>query len=137
MKILYTPISTLVPSLTPEQDAEILTAAGKDSVLVVAKTPDRQREEIVDADVLFGRVSPEVFTYARRLRYYHCLGAGVDSILSPELIESEVILASESPTSACASRSGASSASCGSRQWESSASAGRGAPSRGARSASA
>jgi len=57
MKIVYTPISTLVPSLTPEQDAEILAAAGEDSVLVVAKTPDRQREEIVDADVLFGRVS--------------------------------------------------------------------------------
>jgi len=95
MKILYTPISTLVASLTPEQDAEILAAAGRDSVLVVAKTPDRQREEIVDADVLFGRVSPEIFTAARRLRYYHCLGAGVDSILSPELVESDVIVASE------------------------------------------
>src|SRR5258705_5022983 len=83
MKIVYTPISTLVPSLTPEQDAEILTAAGDDSVLVVAKTPDRQREEIVDADVLFGRVSPEIFAEARHLRYYHCLGAGVDSSLSP------------------------------------------------------
>jgi phosphoglycerate dehydrogenase-like enzyme len=45
--------------------------------------------------VLFGRVSPEIFRAARRLRYYHCLGAGVDSILSPELVESEVILASE------------------------------------------
>ena len=95
MKILYTPISTLVASLTPEQSAEILAAAGKESVLVVAKTPERQREEIVDADVLFGRVSPETFTRAHRLRYYHCLGAGVDSILTPELIESDVILASE------------------------------------------
>src|SRR5467141_2918246 len=95
MKIVYTPISTLVPSLTPEQDAEILAAAGDDSLLVVAKTPDRQREEIVDADVLFGRVSPEIFAEARQLRYYHCLGAGVDSILSPELVESDVILASE------------------------------------------
>jgi len=95
MKIVYTPISTLVPSLTPEQDAEILAAAGTDSVLVVAKTPDRQREEIVDADVLFGRVSPEIFAKARQLRYYHCLGAGVDSVLSPELVESDVILASE------------------------------------------
>jgi len=85
MKILYTPISTLVASLTSEQDAEILAAAGKDAVLVEAKTPERQRQEIVDADVLFGRVSPETFTAARRLRYYHCLGAGVDSILSPEL----------------------------------------------------
>src|SRR5947207_1326280 len=95
MKIVYTPIATLVPSLTPEQDAEILAAAGDDSLLVVAKTPDRQREELVDADVLFGRVSPEIFAEARQLRYYHCLGAGVDSILSPELVESDVILASE------------------------------------------
>src|SRR5467141_1087217 len=95
MKIVYTPIATLVPSLTPEQDAEILAAAGDDSVLVMAKTPDRQREEIVDADVLFGRVSPEIFAEARQLRYYHCLGAGVDSILSPDLVESDVILASE------------------------------------------
>src|SRR6266481_1027577 len=95
MKIVYTPIATLVPSLTPEQDAEILAAAGDDSLLVVAKTPDRQREEIVDADVLFGRVSPEIFAEARQLRYYHCLGAGVDSILTPELVASDVILASE------------------------------------------
>lgn len=95
MKIVYTPISTLVPSLSDEDTAAILAAAGADSVLVVAPTPERQRAEIVDADVLFGRVSPEVFTAARRLRYYHCLGAGVDSILSPELVESDVILASE------------------------------------------
>ena len=95
LKILYTPISTLVPMLTPDQNAEILAAAGKESVLVEARTPERQREEIVDADVLFGRVSPYIFVHARLLRYYHCLGAGVDSILSQELVESDVILASE------------------------------------------
>src|SRR5690349_4382127 len=95
MKIVYTPISTLVPSLSAEDSAAILAAAGPDSMLVVAPTPERQRAEIVDADVLFGRVTPEIFTGARRLRYYHCLGAGVDSILSPELVESDVILASE------------------------------------------
>ena len=89
MKIVYTPISTLVAALTPEQHAEILTAAGKDAVLVEARTAERQRAEIVDADVLFGRVTPEIFTRARRLRYYHCLGAGVDSVLSPELVESD------------------------------------------------
>jgi phosphoglycerate dehydrogenase-like enzyme len=95
VKILYTPISTLVPMLTPDQNAQILAAAGRDAVLVEAKTPERRRAEIVDADVLFGRVTPEIFTLAQRLRYYHCLGAGVDSILSPELVESDVILASE------------------------------------------
>ena len=89
MKIMYTPISTLVPTLTPEQHAQIVAAGGKDAVLIEARTPERQREEIVDTDVLFGRVTPEIFTYARRLRYYHCLGAGVDSVLSPGLVESE------------------------------------------------
>jgi phosphoglycerate dehydrogenase-like enzyme len=95
MKIMYTPISTLVASLTPEQQAQILTAAGAGAVLVEAKGAERQREEIVDAEVLFGRVTPEIFTHARRLRYYHCLGAGVDAVLSPELVESDVIVASE------------------------------------------
>ena len=38
---------------------------------------------------------PDVFILNRRLRYYHCIGAGVDSILSPELVQSDVILASE------------------------------------------
>ena len=95
MKILFTPISTLVAALTSEQCAQILAAAGNNAVLVEAKTPERQREEIVDADVLFGRVKPEIFTHARRLRYYHCLGAGVDAVLSPELVESDVIVASE------------------------------------------
>ena len=95
MKIMYTPISTLVAALGPDERAEILAAAGKGSVLVEARTAERQREEIVDADVLFGRVTPEIFTHARRLRYYHCLGAGVDAVLSPELVESDVIVASE------------------------------------------
>jgi len=95
MKIMYTPISTLVAALSPDEHAQILAAAGKDAVLVETRTAERQREEIVDADVLFGRVTAEIFTRARRLRYYHCLGAGVDSVLSPELVESDVILASE------------------------------------------
>jgi phosphoglycerate dehydrogenase-like enzyme len=95
MKIMYTPIATLVAALTPEQREAILAAAGPGAVLVEARTPDQQRQEIGDADVLFGRVTPEIFTGARRLRYYHCLGAGVDSVLSPELVESDVIVASE------------------------------------------
>ncbi len=66
MKILYTPLM-IVPSL----------------------------EEIVDTDVLFGRVSNDTFLLNRRLRYYHSIGAGVDAILTPELVQSDVVLASE------------------------------------------
>src|SRR5438445_215086 len=94
MKILYTPV-LIVPSLTPPDHARILEAAGPGVTLVEAKDPARQRAEIVDADVLFGRVTPDVLGQARRLSYYHSIGAGVDAILSPALVESDVVLASE------------------------------------------
>ncbi len=94
MKILYTP-HLIVPSLSAEERARILDAGGPGATLVEAKDPARQRAEIADADVLFGRVPPDIFALNRRLRYYHSIGAGVDAILSSELIESDVILASE------------------------------------------
>jgi phosphoglycerate dehydrogenase-like enzyme len=94
MKILYTPLM-IVPSVSPEQRAAILEAAGPGSTFVEAKDAASQRREIVDADALFGRVSPEIFPLNKRLRYYQSIGAGVDSILTQELVESDVPLASE------------------------------------------
>src|SRR5436309_14108599 len=95
MKILYTPV-LIVPSLSREDRARILEAAGAGAHLVEAADPARQRAEIVDAAVLFGRVAPDVFTLGRRLRYYHSIGAGVDAILCPALLDSHGTLASES-----------------------------------------
>ncbi len=94
MKILYTPLM-IVPSVSPEQRAAILDAAGPGSTFVEAKDAATQRREIVDTDALFGRVSPEIFPLGKRLRYYQSIGAGVDSILTQELVESDVPLASE------------------------------------------
>ncbi len=86
MKILYTPL-LIVPALTPADRARILEAAGAGATLVETKDPARQREEIVDTDVLFGRVTPEIYARNTKLRYYHSIGAGVDAILTPELVE--------------------------------------------------
>src|SRR5215470_6546615 len=94
MKILYTPLM-IVPAVDPGQRARILEAAGSGATFVEAKDPKRQADEIVDTDVLFGRVSNETFLKARRLRYYQSIGAGVDAILTPELVRSDVVLASE------------------------------------------
>ena len=94
MKILYTPLM-IVPSLSAAQRAAILEAAGPGATLVEAKEPARQRAEIVDTDVLFGRVAPDIFTLNRKLSYYHSIGAGVDAVLSPELVQSDIPLASE------------------------------------------
>ena len=94
MKILYTPLM-IVPELSAEDRASILEAAGPGGRLVETRERDRQRAEIVDTEVLFGRVDQETYLLAKRLRYYHSIGAGVDAILSPELVESDVIVASE------------------------------------------
>jgi phosphoglycerate dehydrogenase-like enzyme len=94
MKIIYTP-NLIVPSLSDEERARILKAAGPAASLVETKNAAAQREQIVDAEILFGRVPPDIFTLNRRLRYYHSIGAGVDAILTPELVESDVVLASE------------------------------------------
>jgi phosphoglycerate dehydrogenase-like enzyme len=94
MKILFAP-TIICPALTDDDRARIRQAAGAGAVLVEAKDPEQQRKEIADADMLLGRVSPETFLHAKRLRYYHSIGAGVDAILTQELVESDVILASE------------------------------------------
>jgi phosphoglycerate dehydrogenase-like enzyme len=94
VKILFAP-TMILPALTADHRSRIDDAAGVGLTLVEAKDPERQRQEIADAEILLGRVSPDVFNANRRLRYYHSIGAGVDAILTPELVNSDVILASE------------------------------------------
>lgn len=93
MKIVYTP-NLIVRELTPEQRKRIL-AAEPSATIVEAKGAEAQRKEIVDADILFGRVPFDVYPLAKKLRLYQSIGAGVDSALCPELINDDVPLSSE------------------------------------------
>ena len=63
----------------------------------VVVTDDRevQLEEIVDADVVFGSVGQSLFLQAKKLRWVQAVGAGIDSMLYPEFVGSEVTLTSE------------------------------------------
>jgi phosphoglycerate dehydrogenase-like enzyme len=94
VKILYTPLM-IVPSISPEDRAKIMEAAGPGAKFVETRDPQQQRAEIPDTDVLFGRVSNDIYLQSKRLRYYHSIGAGVDAILTQELVESDVVVASE------------------------------------------
>jgi len=94
VKILFAP-NLIVSGLTEADRARILEAAGPGARIVEAKDKAAQRRELPDTDVIFGRAHPELFSLATRLVYYHSIGAGVDSILTPELINHDVPLASE------------------------------------------
>ena len=94
MKILFVP-NLIVSALSEVDRARILEAAGPGSRIVEAKDSASQRRELPDTDTIFGRVHADNFHLAKRLTYYHSIGAGVDNILTPELINSYVPLASE------------------------------------------
>ena len=51
--------------------------------------------EIGDAEVVFGRFNRRLFEHAQRLCGVQTLGPGVDGLLFPELVQSDIILTSE------------------------------------------
>ena len=104
MKILYTP-NLICPAVGEGDRARILEAAGPGTTFVEAKDAARQKAEITDTDVIFGRVPSDVFAMQKRVVYYHSIGAGVDAILTPELVQSGVVLAAKRARSAFTSPS--------------------------------
>src|SRR6202158_4884700 len=94
MKILFVP-NLIVSALSEDDRKNILEAAGPGSRIVEVKDSASQRRELPDTDTIFGRVHADNFHLAKRLTYYHSIGAGVDNILTTELANSDVPLASE------------------------------------------
>ena len=83
-----------IPEVQPRHvEAIERRATGYD--VVVTDDRERQFEEIVDAEVVFGTVSQPLFLQAKKLRWVQAVGAGIDPMLYPEFVESEVILTSE------------------------------------------
>src|SRR5262245_48478631 len=81
--------------LTEAQTGRIRAAAGPLGV-VVAEGDDRLRAAMPDAEVLFGRLTPELLERAPHLRWVQPQGAGGDGgLLFPELVASDVVLTSE------------------------------------------
>lgn len=93
MKIVFLPREHIWPSLTDDQRDEMLEAGAEEVVV----TDDRatQLAEVRDADALIGPIDPELFERAGRLRWVQSLSSGVDALLFPEFVESDVILTSE------------------------------------------
>ena len=94
MKILFVP-NLIVSSLSDKDRANILEATGPGSRLVEVKDSAAQRRELPDTDIIFGRVHADNFHLAKQIVYYHSIGAGVDNILTTELVNHAVPLASE------------------------------------------
>ena len=80
------------------EDEEIkkLKAVMPDLEVVTARSMNDALNEIVDSDIFFGRIPLEVFLAAKQLCWIQVFGAGVETCIFPELVESDVILTSTS-----------------------------------------
>ncbi len=87
MKIL---ISTEITSDHRQQ----IQSVSPDLVIVEPKDEAARLKEMPDTDILFGDFNRSLFDAARQLKWVQVLGAGVDGLLFPEFVKSDVVLLS-------------------------------------------
>ena len=79
--------------ITTEQQQQI--QAVSDTIEIVnPQNSDDALHEIVDTDIVFGGFNRKLFEHAKQLKWVQVWAAGVDGILFPEFVESNVILTS-------------------------------------------
>ena len=69
-----------------------LRAAAPSLNIVVADDKDQMMKEVVDADGIIGAINPSILKVAKNLKWVQVHMAGVESVLTPELKNSSVIL---------------------------------------------
>ena len=93
MKIVMIPVEHIWPAVSEEQEARIRAAGAAE--FIITSDRDRILAEIRDADGLVGPIDPEIFEHAGQLRWVQSLSSGVDALLFPDFVASDVILTSE------------------------------------------
>lgn len=96
MKLVVVMSGVTVPEVE-ERHVEAVVEAARAAGLEVAMPKNREDEEaeIVDAEVAFGGVEPDLYLHAERLRWIQSVGAGVDRYLHGPLVTSDVVMTSE------------------------------------------
>jgi phosphoglycerate dehydrogenase-like enzyme len=69
-----------------------LRAAAPRAAFVLARTPEETAREIRDADALIGGVTAELLRAAPKLRWVQVGSAGVENVLFPEMVRSNITL---------------------------------------------
>lgn len=93
MKVLITPRMQNWNAVSEAQLAGLAEAGASEVVATTER--EVELEAIRDADVLVGVMDPELFERAGQLRWVQGLASGVDAMLFPEFVESDIILTSE------------------------------------------
>lgn len=83
-----------LPEVTEEELARIREAAG-DAEVILAASRGEALEYLPEAEIVLGVIDRASFARAEQLRWLHATASGIDMILYPELVDSDVILTGE------------------------------------------
>jgi phosphoglycerate dehydrogenase-like enzyme len=85
-------LKVIIPTTNPEQLSE-LQAAAPGAELVQCQNEEDVLERVVDADALYGFITPRVIRAGKSLRWVQQPSAGVEHLMKiPELVQSQMIL---------------------------------------------
>jgi phosphoglycerate dehydrogenase-like enzyme len=86
-------VKLLLPGGFADEQLAALQEVVPGATFVRVRSGEEQLAEIVDADAIYGWPRREALPLARRLRWIHVGGAGIEHIRTlPELVESDVVL---------------------------------------------
>ena len=94
MRVLVMPGLTL-PEVSEAQLEAIRKAAGAEAEVVVANNREDAMEQIGEAEVLLGYLTPDLFAEASQLKWVHATASGVDGYLFDAFKDSEIPLTGE------------------------------------------
>ena len=94
MNILIEPAITL-PPLSESQFERIRAAAGANATILETQSLAEMVRFAPQVEVIFGSIYPEILTEAPRLKWVHATASGIDHLLFPEFVASDVILTGE------------------------------------------
>ena len=83
-------VKIVVTGQPPDAIAEFQSVSPR--LKVVSAERDQLLKEIVDADAIFGTISPQLFQAGHKLKWVQTYSAGVETYRFPEFIHSDIIL---------------------------------------------
>jgi len=90
--VAATAASVVGPARFTPAEVKQIAAQGKDVQITLPKDADELNKVLPEADVVFGSLNAEWFAKAKNLRWFQATEAGMERILFPELIKSNVVV---------------------------------------------
>jgi phosphoglycerate dehydrogenase-like enzyme len=90
--VAATAASVVGPARYTPAEIKQITSQGKDVQIILPANADELNKALPDADVVFGALNAEWLAKAKSLRWMQATEAGMERVLFPELIKSNVVV---------------------------------------------